>query len=112
MTNVYKNAFYDPTTTVNTTVYTCNATARAIIQNIQIANYSGNNTIQVLIYSSTLATTVIISYASIVGPTYCNLATGPIVLQENDAILISCTNNTTVSGTLSIMEVNRSAIAK
>ena len=112
MSNVYKNAFYDPTTTVNTTVYTCNATARAIIQNIQIANSTGSNIVQVLIYSSSANTTYVVSYASIVGPTYCNLATGPIVLQENDAILISCTNNTTVSGTLSIMEVNRSAIAK
>ena len=112
MSNVYKNAFYLPTTTANTTVYTCNATARAIIQNIQIANSTGSNIVQVLIYSSSANTTYVVSYASIVGPTYCNLATGPIVLQENDAILISCTNNTTVSGTLSIMEVNRSAIAK
>ena len=112
MSNVYKNAFYLPTTTANTTVYTCNATARAIIQNIQIANSTGSNIVQVLIYSSSANTTYVVSYASIVGPTYCNLATGPIVLQENDAILISCTNNTTVSGTLSIMEVNRSAVSK
>ena len=43
MSNVYKNAIYKPTTTANTTVYTCNATARAVIQNIQITfkrNYS------------------------------------------------------------------------
>ena len=40
MANVYKNAIYVPTTTANTTVYTCNATARAIIQNIQLTNGS------------------------------------------------------------------------
>jgi hypothetical protein len=112
MSNVYKNAFYLPTTTANTTVYTCNATARAIIQNIQIANSTGSNIVQVLIYSSSANTTYVVSYASIVGPTYCNLATGPIVLQENDAILLSASSTSNVSGTLSIMEVNRSAIAK
>ena len=112
MSNVYKNAFYLPTTTANTTVYTCNATARAIIQNIQITNSTTTgNTVKAYIFSSTAGTTYTISYASITGPTICNLAAGPIVLQENDAILISCTNNTTVSGTLSSMEVNRSAIA-
>ena len=50
MSNVYKNAFYDPTTTASTTVYTCNATARAIIQNIQIANESGSKTVRVSVY--------------------------------------------------------------
>jgi len=112
MANVYKNAFYLPTTTANTTVYTCNATARAIIQNIQIANSTGNNIVQVLVYSSTANTTYVVSYASIVGPTYCNLASGPIVLQENDAILLSASSTSNISGTLAIMEVNRSAVSK
>jgi hypothetical protein len=46
MSNVYKNAIYKPTTTANTTVYTCNATARAVIQNIQITNQSGTHAVQ------------------------------------------------------------------
>ena len=57
MSNVYKNAFYDPTTTASTTVYTCNATARAIIQNIQIANESGSKTVKASVYDSSAATT-------------------------------------------------------
>jgi len=112
MSNVYKNAFYLPTTTANTTVYTCNATARAIIQNIQITNQSGSNVIKAYIFSSTAGTTYTISYASITGPTICNLASGPIVLQENDAILLSASSTSNISGTLAIMEVNRSAVSK
>jgi hypothetical protein len=113
MSNVYKNAFYLPTTTANTTVYTCNATARAIIQNIQITNSTTTgNTVKAYIFSSTAGTTYTISYASITGPTICNLAAGPIVLQENDAILLSASSTSNVSGTLAILEVNRSAVSK
>ena len=110
MSNIYRNAFYDPTTTANTTVYTCNATARAIIQNIQIANESGSKTVRARVYDSSAATTYIISYAAITGPTTCNLANGPIILQENDALLLDSSVTTSVSGTISIMEVNRGSL--
>ena len=36
MSNIYKNAFYDPTTTAAETVYTVPSNARAIVQNIAI----------------------------------------------------------------------------
>ena len=110
MSNVYKNAFYDPTTTASTTVYTCNATARAIIQNIQIANESGSKTVKASVYDSSAATTYIIAYAAITGPTTCNLANGPIILQEGDSLLLDSSVTTSVSGTISIMEVNRGSL--
>ena len=110
MSNVYKIAFYDPTTTANTTVYTCNATARAIIQNIQIANESGSKTVRVSVYDSSATTTYIVAYAAITGPMTCNLANGPIILQENDALLLDSSVTTSVSGTISIMEVNRGSL--
>ena len=110
MSNVYKNAFYDPTTTASTTVYTCNATARAIIQNIQIANESGSKVVRVSVYDSSATTTYIVAYAAITGPMTCNLANGPIILQENDALLLDSSVTTSVSGTISIMEVNRGSL--
>jgi len=110
MSNIYRNAFYLPTTTAQTTVYTCNATARAIIQNIQIANESGSKTVRARVYDSSAATTYIISYAAITGPTTCNLANGPIILQENDSLLLDSSVTTSVSGTISIMEVNRGSL--
>jgi len=110
MSNVYKNAFYDPTTTASTTVYTCNATARAIIQNIQIANESGSKIVRAYVYDSSATTTYIVAYADITGPMTCNLANGPIILQENDALLLDSSVTTSVSGTISIMEVNRGSL--
>jgi len=107
MANVYKNAFYDPTTTAQSTVYTCNATARAIIQNIQITNTGGSKVVQASIYDNSASTTYLVAYASISGPTICNIAKGPIILEENDSILLDTTDTNGISSTLSILEVNR-----
>ena len=110
MANFYKNAFYDPTVTTAVTVYTCPSNANAIIQNIQIANESGSKTVRVHVYDSSAATTYIVAYAAITGPMTCNLANGPIILQENDALLLDSNVTTSVSGTISIMEVNRGSL--
>jgi len=106
MANVYKNSFYDPTTTAQSTVYTCNGTARAIIQNIQITNESGNKVVKAYIYDNSAAATYTVAYADITGPTICNIAKGPIVLEENDSLLLDTTVTTSVSGTISILEIN------
>jgi len=111
MSNVYRAISFIPTTTVLTTVYTCNATARAIINNIQMANVTGNHLINAYVYSSTLNTNYLVSSASIGANATISLLTGPIILQENDALLIQV-DNTSVSGQIALMEVNRSAIAK
>jgi len=110
MANVYKNRFYDPTSTAQSTVYTCNATARAIIQNIQITNESGNKTVKAYIYDNSASTTYTIASAQITGPTICNIAKGPIVLEENDSLLLDTTATTSVSGTISILEINRGLV--
>ena len=109
MSNVYKNAVYAPTTTTSTTVYTCNATARAIIQNIQITNGSGNHLVSAYVYSSSNATTVLISTTTLGSGDTCNLCKGPVILQERDALLISAAS-TVVVGIVSIMEVNRGTL--
>jgi len=107
MANIYKNSFYAPSTTAQTTVYTCNATARAVIQNIQITNEAGSKNLKVYIYDSSTSSTNTIAFASISGPTICNLAKGPIILEENDAILIDTTVTSSVYGVISLLEVNR-----
>jgi len=108
MSNIYKNAFYDPTSTAQSTVYTCNSTARAIIQNIQITNTGGSKVVQTSIYDNSASTTYLIAYANISGPTICNVAKGPIILEENDSLLLDTTDTTGISATISILEVNRS----
>jgi len=108
MANIYKNTFYDPTSTAQSTVYTCNSTARAIIQNIQITNTGGSKVVQTSIYDNSASTTYLVAYANISGPTICNVAKGPIILEENDSLLLDTTDTTGISATISILEVNRS----
>ena len=109
MANVYKNAIYVPTTTANTTVYTCNATARAIIQNIQLTNGSGTHAVQVYLYKDANSTTVEFSHANMSANETLNFCKGPVMLQERDAILIAAAS-TVVTVVISIMEVNRSSL--
>jgi hypothetical protein len=107
MSNIYANAFYVPTTTAQTTVYTSNATTRAIIQNIQLTNTSGSKDVNVYIYDNSTSSTNLIAHASISGPTICNVAKGPIILEENDAIVIDTSSTSNITAVLSILEINR-----
>ena len=109
MSNVYKNAIYAPTTTANTTVYTCNATARAVIQTIQVTNQSGSHTVEVFVYDSSATTTTEIAHISLGSNSTENVAKGPIILEEGDALLISA-GSTAVTGIVSILEVNRGSL--
>ena len=109
MSNVYKNAIYVPTTTANTTVYTCNATARAVIQTIQLTNLTSTNTATVQVYDSSLTSTTKINHVSLAANTTENTAKGPIILEEGDALLISA-GSTVVTGIVSILEVNRGSL--
>lgn len=109
MSNVYKNAIYKPTTTAGTTVYTCNATARAVIQNIQLTNQSGSHKAEVFIYDFSTTTTTEISHVSLTSGDTENAAKGPIILEEGDALIISC-NSTVITGIVSILEVNRGSL--
>jgi hypothetical protein len=108
MANFYKNAFYDPTTTSVVSVYSCPADSRAIIQNIQVTNESGSKIHKTSITDNSASTTYQIAYASITGPTICNVAKGPIILEESDVLKMECNTTTGVSAVVSILEMNRS----
>jgi hypothetical protein len=107
MANVYKNAFYDPTGTSAETVYTVPSNARAIIQNIQITNESGSKVVKSSITDSSASTDYQIAYADISGPTICNIAKGPVVLEENDVLKIESSVTSGISAIVSILEINR-----
>ena len=55
-------------------------------------------------------TAVQVAYADITGPTICNLAKGPIILEESDTLVLSSSNTSGVSAIVSILEVNRGLI--
>ena len=107
MANIYKNAFYDPTTTAAETVYTVPSNARAIVQNIQLTNESGSKIAKVSVTDSSATTDYQIVYANITGPTICNVAKGPVVLEENDVLKIETSVTSGISGIISILEINR-----
>ena len=107
MANFYKNAFYDPTVTTAVTVYTCPSNANAIIQNIQVTNESGSKVVKVSINDDSTSTVYQVAYASITGPTICNLASGPIILEETDSIRLESSNTSGISASLAILEINR-----
>jgi hypothetical protein len=107
MANIYKNAFYDPSTTAAETVYTVPSDSRAIIQNIQLTNESGSKIAKVSVTDSSATTDYQVAYASISGPTICNVAKGPVILEENDVLKIESSVTSGISGIISILEINR-----
>jgi hypothetical protein len=107
MANIYKNAFYDPDTTAAVTVYTSPSNSRAIIQNIQVTNESGSKVLKASITDSSSTSTIQIAYASISGPTICNVAKGPLILEESDSIALESSTTSAISATLSILEISR-----
>jgi hypothetical protein len=107
MANFYRNAFYDPTVTTAVVVYTCPSNANAIIQNIQITNESGSKILKASINDDSVSTIFQIAYASITGPTICNIAKGPVILEENDTIRLETSNVSGISATVAILEINR-----
>jgi len=108
MANIYKNAFFNPANTANTVIYAPNTETRAVIQNIQITNTSGNAVVRAYVFDSSNSNTATqIAYANISGSTIENIAKGPIILEESDTLVLSSTSNTTISGTVSILEINR-----
>src|SRR5210317_417288 len=107
MANIYKNAFYDPSTTDAVTLYTAPTNANAIIQNIQITNTGGSKNVTARVTDSSASTSFVVAYASISGPTICNIAKGPIVLEESDSISLESTDTSAISATLALLEISR-----
>ena len=108
MANFYNNTFYDPTGTTAETVYTAPVNGRGIVQNIQVTNQGGSKVVQAKINdSSDSNTSNLIAYASISGPTICNIAKGPIILEEGDALTLETSDTTNVTAVCSILEISR-----
>jgi len=108
MANIYKNAFFDLNTTNLTTVYTCPSDSRAIVQNIQYTNESGTTQVQVYVTDNSASTTYEINHNSLSANETYNAALGPVILEESDILKIQANAANVLSGTLSILEINRS----
>lgn len=108
MANVYKNAFFDLTTTNKVDIYTCPSTARAIIQTVQVTNHAGSNPeLEVYVYDDSASTEYEISHNIISTKTYKNMIDGPLVLEESDVLRMQTATPDALKGFISILEVNR-----
>ena len=107
MANIYKNAFFDPANTSPVSVYTVPSDSRAIVQNIQVTNESGSKIVKAKVTDSSATTDYQIAYASISGPTICNVAKGPIILEESDALTLESSTTSGITATISILEISR-----
>jgi hypothetical protein len=63
--------------------------------------------VQSYIIDASATTTYQIAYAAISGPTICNIAKGPIILEENDILLLESSDTSGISATLAILEISR-----
>ena len=107
MANFYKNAFYDPSTTDAVTLYTAPTNANAIIQNIQITNTGGSKNVTARVTDSSTSTSFVVAYASVTGPTICNIAKGPIILEESDSISLESSTTSAITASLALLEISR-----
>ena len=99
----YKNQPFDLTTDVMTTVLTLDVSSRAIIQNIQAENTStGTVTVvsAVFDFSTPSATTQMGTFQMNTLTTQ-NLAKGPVVLEEQDALKIKGGTANVIKGLVS-----------
>mgnify|MGYP003659744570 FL=1 len=72
-----------------------------------MTNESGSKIIKVSATDSSATTDYQIAYANITGPTICNVAKGPIVLEESDVLKIESSVTAGISAIISILEINR-----
>lgn len=88
-------------------MYTTPEDSRAIIQNMQVVNESGSKVVQFFIYDASANVTYLAAHGSITGPTICNFAKGPIVLEENDILSAQSSVSSNISAVVSLLELNR-----
>ena len=98
----YKNQPFDLTTDVMTTVLTLSESSRAIIQNIQAGNTStGTVTVKSAIFDYSATATTEASTIQMSTLTTQNLAKGPVVLEEQDALKIKGGTANVIKGLVS-----------
>jgi len=98
----YKNARFSLTGTAQTTILTLSVSSRAILQNIQTQNVSsGTTTVTAHMYDSSVGNTSEISTIKLSSVTTQNLAKGPIVLEESDALKLQAGTGNVIKGMIS-----------
>ena len=108
MANIYKNAFFDLTTTSKTDIYTQPSNSRAIVKTIQANNHAGSNPeLEVFVYDNSATAEYEISHKVIASKTFENMISGSLILEENDVLRVQASVGGAIEGFVSILEINR-----
>ena len=86
-------------------VYTTPSDSRALIKTVQITN-EGANTL-VTITSNNTTNNFKTSIQDVTSNTHVNMIDGPLVLEESQTLSITANVANTISGVVSILEINR-----
>jgi len=103
--NIFKNEMFKLANTGANLVYTTPSDSRALIKTVQVTN-EGANTL-VTISCNNLTSSFTTSIEAIVSNTHTNMIDGPLVLQESQTLSITANTANTISGVVSLLEINR-----
>ena len=108
MANTYKNAGFSLTTTNKTDVYTCPANTTAIIKTIQTTNHTGSSNIDTIgyVYDSSATTEFELAHHTLNSKDSINFIDGVLVLEANDVLRMEASSGNTISGVISILEID------
>jgi hypothetical protein len=106
MANTYKSYFVDLTTTSKTLIYTVPANTTALVKTIQLTNESGNVNTQVYVTDTSASIEYEVSHSTLAARSTENFAKGSIVLEAGDLIKIQAATANTVTGVISVLEIN------
>ena len=105
MANIYKNEMFDLANTGSNLIYTTPSDSRAIIKTIQATNEGANTLVTVTCNNGTSDFKT--SIQDVTSNTHANLIDGPLILQESQTLSITANVANTVTGIVSLLEINR-----
>ena len=108
MANIFKNEMFKLANTGANLIYTTPSDSRALIKTVQVTN-EGANTL-VTVSSNNVTTSFNTAIGEVNSNTHVNMVDGPLVLQENQTLSITANVANTISGVVSLLEINRNDI--
>jgi|TARA_R100000995_G_C3472696_1_gene119173 hypothetical protein len=107
MSNLYRNAKVDLTTTNATTLYTCPTAKRGIVKSILVSEDSGNaDTITVTITDADSAVFSLFKVKAVSANATVELLTAPLVVEESEILKVTAATANRLHVVASLLEVS------